>query len=201
MTQNYEHNGSKNPDVAAWAELGKESRPVHLDLSTLDFSNIRETYSKIQDPSKAVEVEFSDTTQEIKTIITEGEGDGTKRDGTKRVETVNTANPGDAIVTGKKGERYVVSADDFRKLYEPLTDENGMITDGRYLPKNIVKCIKNPTGQEIIIDAPWGGKQTGGADCMIVESQINGDRYLIEIGAFEMTYEKNNPTAESNDKE
>lgn len=195
MTQNYEHtNGSENPDVAAWAELGKESGPVHLDLSTLDFSNIRETYSKVQDPSKAVEVEFSDTTQEIKTTITE-------EDGTERVETVNTANPGDAIITGKKGERYVVGAEDFNKLYEPLTDENGVITDGRYLPKNIVKCMKNPTGQEIIIDAPWGGDQTGGADCMIVESQINGDRYLIEIGAFEMTYEKNNPTAESNDKE
>lgn len=194
MTQNYEHNGSKNPDVAAWAELGKESGPVHLDVSMLDFSNIRETYSKVQDPSKAVEVEFSDTTQEIKTIITE-------EDGTERVEAINTANPGDAIITGKKGERYVVSAEDFGKLYEPLTDENGVITDGRYLPKNIVKCIKNPTSQEIIIDAPWGGKQTGGADCMIVESQINGDRYIVERGAFEMTYEKNGPTAESNDKE
>ena len=190
MTQNYEHNGSKNPDVAAWAELGKENRPVYLDVSKLDFSNIRETYSKIQDPGKAVEVEFSDTTQEIKTIIAE-------EDGTERVETINTANPGDAIITGKKGERYVVSAEDFDKLYEPLTDENGVITDGRYLPKNVVKCMKNPTGQEIIIDAPWGGEQTGGADCMIVESQINGDRYLIERGAFEATYEKNNPTTES----
>ena len=195
MTQNYEHtSGSENPDVAAWAELGKENGPVHLDLSTLDFSNIRETYSKVQDPSKAVEVEFSDTTQEIKTTITE-------EDGTERVETVNTANPGDAIITGKKGERYVVGAEDFGKLYEPLTDENGVIINGRYLPKNVVRCMKNPTGQEIIIDAPWGGDQTGGADCMIVESQINGDRYLIEIGAFEMTYEKNSPTAESNDKE
>lgn len=36
---------------------------------------------------------------------------------------------------------------------------------------------------------------------MILESQINGDKYLIERGAFEMTYEKNNPTTESNDKE
>lgn len=193
MTQNYEHNGSKNPDAAAWTELGEEKGPVHLDLSKLDFSNIWETYSKIQDPSRAVEVEFSDTTQEIKTIITE-------EDGTERVETVNTANPGDAIVTGKKGERYVVSAEDFGKLYEPLADEDGVTSDGRYLPRNVVKCMENPTGQEIIIDAPWGGEQTGGADCMIVESQINGDRYLIEIGAFEMTYEKNGPTAESNDK-
>ena len=195
MTQNYEHtNGSESPTAIAWSEFGKESGPVHLDVSTLDFSNIQETYSKIQDPSKAVEVEFSDTTQEIKTIITE-------EDGTERVEAINTANPGDAIITGKKGERYVVGAEDFNKLYEPLTDENGVITDGRYLPKNIVKCMKNPTGQEIIIDAPWGGKQTGGADCMIVESQIDGDRYLIEIGAFEMTYEKDNSTTESNDKE
>lgn len=195
MTQNYEHtNGSKNPDVAAWAELGKENRPVHLDVSTLDFSNIRETYSKVQDPSKAVEVEFSETAQEIKTIITE-------EDRTERVEAINTANPGDAIITGKKGERYVVSAEDFGKLYEPLTDENGVINNGRYLPKNVVKCMKNPTGQEIIIDAPWGGEQTGGADCMIVESQINGDRYLIERGAFEMTYKRNDLTTESNDKE
>ena len=195
MTQNYEHtNGSKNPDVAAWAELGKENRPVHLDVSTLDFSNIRETYSKVQDPSKAVEVEFSETAQEIKTIITE-------EDRTERVEAINTANPGDAIITGKKGERYVVSAEDFGKLYEPLTDENGVINNGRYLPKNVVKCMKNPTGQEIIIDAPWGGEQTGRADCMIVESQVNGDRYLIERGAFEMTYKRNDPTTESNDKE
>lgn len=193
MTQNYEHtNGSENPD-AAWAELDKENGPVHLDVSTLDFSNIRETYSKVQDPSKAVEVEFSETAQEIETIITE-------EDGTERVETINTANPGDAIITGKKGERYVVSAKDFSKLYEPLTDEYGVTSDGRYLPRNVVKCMENPTRQEIIIDAPWGGEQTGGADCMIVESQINGDRYLIERGVFEMTYEKNSPTAESNDK-
>lgn len=194
MTQNYEHNGSKNPGAASWTELGKENGPVHLDVSTLDFSNIRETYSKVQDPSKAVEVEFSETAQEIKTIITE-------EDGTGRVETVNTANPGDAIVTGKKGERYVVGAEDFGKLYEPLADEDGVTSDGRYLPRNVVKCMENPTGQEIIIDAPWGGEQTGGADCMIVESQINGDRYLIERSAFEMTYEKNDSTAESNDKE
>ena len=195
MTQNYEHtSGSENPDAVAWAELGKENGPVHLDVSMLDFSNIRETYSKVQDPSKAVEVEFSETAQEIETIITE-------EDGTERVETVNTANPGDAIVTGKKGERYIVSTEDFSKLYEPLTDEGGVAADGRYLPRNVVKCMENPTRQEIIIDAPWGGKQTGGADCMIVESQINGDRYIVERGAFEMTYEKNGPTTESNDKE
>lgn len=33
-----------------------------------------------------------------------------------------------------------------------------------------------------------GGDQNGEADCWLVESQINGDRYIIEAGAFEATY-------------
>ena len=44
MTQSYEHTneqGSPNPNAANWAEVGRENGPVHLDLSTLDFSNIR----------------------------------------------------------------------------------------------------------------------------------------------------------------
>lgn len=191
MIQNYEHtdgNGSPNPNAANWAEVGRENEPVHLDLSTLDFSKVEETYSKIKDPNKAIEVEISETAQEVETVITEEAG-------TERVETVNTANPGDAIVTGEKGERYVINAKDFHNLYEPLTEENG-VAAGKYLPKNVVKCMENPEGKEIVIDAPWGGQQTGGADCMIVESQINGDRYLVERGAFEATYKKDSQTAE-----
>jgi len=52
----------------------------------------------------------------------------------------------------------------------------------------------------LLVDLLYIDNITATADCMIVESQVNGDRHLIEIGAFEMTYEKNNPTAESNDK-
>jgi hypothetical protein len=73
-------------------------------------------------------------------------------------------------------------------MYEPLVDEGGEVMEGKFLPKNVVKRIKNPTGQEIVIDAPWGGDQNGEADCWLVESQINGDRYIIEAGAFEATY-------------
>lgn len=61
--------------------------------------------------------------------------------------------------------------------------------------------MENPEGKEIVIDAPWGGQQTGGANCIIVESQIensNGEkeRYIIERGAFEATYKKDSQTAE-----
>lgn len=197
MTQNYEHadgNGSPNPNAANWAEVDRENGPVHLDLSTLDFSKVKDTYSKIKDPNKAIEVEISETTQKVETVITE-------EDGTERVETVNIANPGDAIVTGEKGERYIINAKDFHNLYEPLTEENGVAANGKYLPKNVVKCMENPEGKEIVIDAPWGGQQTGGANCIIVESQIensNGEkeRYIIERGAFEATYKKDSQTAE-----
>jgi hypothetical protein len=53
----------------------------------------------------------------------------------------------------------------------------------------------------LLVDLLYIDNITAMADCMILESQINGDKYLIERGAFEMTYEKNNPTTESNDKE
>lgn len=61
MTQNYEHtdgNGSPNPNAANWAEIGRENVPVHLDLSTLDFSKVKDTYSKIKDPNKAMRLRF-----------------------------------------------------------------------------------------------------------------------------------------------
>ena len=48
--------------------------------------------------------------------------------------------------------------------------------------------MPNPTGREIVIDAPWGGQQHGEADCWLVESQITGDRYIIEAAAFAQTY-------------
>jgi hypothetical protein len=70
-----------------------------------------------------------------------------------------------------------------------MTDENGEIVEGKYLPRNVVKRIKNPTGREIVIDAPWGGDQGGEADCWLVESQVNGERYIIEARAFDATYE------------
>ena len=95
---------------------------------------------------------------------------------------------GDAIITGPEGERYSIAAADFAALYEPLRGEDGAVVPGAYLPKNQIKAMPNPTGREIVIDAPWGGQQHGEADCWLAESQINGDRYIIEAAAFAQTY-------------
>ena len=175
------NNETPNPTAEAWANMEKPAEPVRLDVKELDFASVEETYTKIKDPNKAIAPEFAVEETEVVTEFS-------REDGSTYVETVNTAYPGDAIMTGPKGERYVLTADNFSAMYEPLTDEAGDVVNGRYVPKNIIKRIKNPTGQEIVIDAPWGGDQTGEADCWLVESQINGDQYIIEASAFDATY-------------
>ncbi len=170
-----------NPAAAAWAEAMADKEVVRLDVGELDFDSVEETFSKIADPAKAIAPEFASTETPIETVFR-------REDGTEYVETTNTAHPGDAIITGPKGEKYVLTPEEFGAMYEPLVDEGGEVMEGKFLPKNVVKRIKNPTGQEIVIDAPWGGDQNGEADCWLVESQINGDRYIIEAGAFEATY-------------
>ncbi len=155
-------------------------QPVYLDTSALDFDRVTETFEKIPDPAKAVAIEIATKEQVVEAVLVENDGDET-------VETVNTAYPGDAIVTGARGRKYVVNEDDLDELYEPLRDETGKPIEGRYLPKNVVKRIKNPTGQAIVIEVSWGW-QWGDADCWLVESQINGERYIIGAQAFDLTY-------------
>jgi hypothetical protein len=173
-------NQEVNPAAAEWA-VETEPVPTRLDTKNLDFDSITETFTKIADPNKAISPRIATEEEEVVTEFA-------REDGSTYIEATNTAYPGDAIMTGPKGEHYVLTEDNFAAMYEPLKDENGEPVDGKYLAKNIVKRIKNPTGQEIVIDAPWGGDQTGEADCWLVESQINGDRYIIEASAFDATY-------------
>lgn len=176
-----DENNKPNPAEAIWAEAMTDREPTRLDVSKLSFSEIEDTFSKIADPSKAVSPEFASTGTPIETVFQ-------REDGAEYVETTNTAKAGDAIITGAKGEKYVLTPEEFGVMYEPLVNEDGETIEGQFLPKNVVKRIKNPTGQEVVIDAPWGGDQNGEADCWLVESQINGDRYIIEAAAFDATY-------------
>ena len=147
--------------------------PLYLDTSTLDFSAITDTYTKIADPAKAVRPEFATERQALTTSFR-------RADGQQYVETENIAGP--------EGERYSIAAADFAALYEPLRGADGAVVPGAYLPKNQIKAMPNPTGREIVIDAPWGGQQHGEVDCWLVESQVNGSRYIIEAAAFAQTY-------------
>ena len=102
-------------------------------------------------------------------------------DGT--LESSVEAKPGEWIITGAKGERFVFSAKKFDGLYE--SDEKG-----GYIPRERkVIALKNPFGEAIKISAPWGttdnpAYQEGSEKCYLVVSldesgAFTSDRYII----------------------
>ncbi len=106
-----------------------------------------------------------------------------------KVETKNVAYPGDFIVTGAAGERYVVKPDIFASRYEPKQGQAGV-----YLARGHVKAIPNPFGRPLHVLAHWGEIQHGAADCMIVDiydtaaGKRFGHPYLISRAVFDATY-------------
>jgi hypothetical protein len=69
-----------------------------------------------------------------------------------KIETVNRAEVDDKIITGPVGERYVITKDQFEKLYEvDSTDAT------RYRSKNVVSVICLEEDTELV--APWGALQ------------------------------------------
>jgi hypothetical protein len=109
-------------------------------------------------------------------------------------ETVNTARPGDHIVTNLSPEReplrdgegrlnvYVILADKFPDLYEPTPEkiEHGTV----YRAKGVVSALPLPGGLSLV--APWGERQTAASGYLL----LNGEEvYAINGEAFEATYE------------
>ncbi len=94
-------------------------------------------------------------------------------------ETKNTAKPGDYIITGSKGEQYVLSSDKFKSRYD--------IVDGKAKTKPVKILAKEWNIDNLEFVASWGEK-------MIIENgdflvNNNGEFYRIEKGAFHNTYE------------
>lgn len=102
-------------------------------------------------------------------------------DGT--LESSVEAKPGEWIITGAKGEKFVCSAKKFDGLYE--SDDKG-----GYIPReHKVVALRNPFGEAVKIAAPWGtpenpAYQEGSEKCYLVisldESGVfTSDRYII----------------------
>lgn len=109
-------------------------------------------------------------------------------------ETVNTAQPGDFVVTlltsvgdvirdgDGNANTYVVARERFGQLYEP-SPHAAVLGEAVYAPKGVVDALELPGGFDIV--APWGEQQTA------------RDGYLLRNGAdiygnnretFEATY-------------
>ena len=58
-----------------------------------------------------------------------------------------------------RDNNYAIPDDTFRKKYEP-TDQEGI-----FRAKGMGRIIPNNTGEDVEIDAPWGGTQNGDAKC------------------------------------
>jgi len=96
-------------------------------------------------------------------------------------ETRNVARIGDRIVTGLAGERYVIKARDFDKLYE-LAGRPAL-----YRSKSRVRALKLLENTEIV--APWGEKQRALKGGVVVQRVGRpADVYLIEKRAFAKSY-------------
>lgn len=94
-------------------------------------------------------------------------------------ETKNMAKPGDYIITGTKGERYIISADKFNGRYD--------IVDNKAKTKPVKILAKMWNTNNVQFMASWGEK-------MIIENgdflvNNNNEFYRIEKEAFFNTYQ------------
>jgi hypothetical protein len=83
---------------------------------------------------------FATATSEMKVVTITADGK----------ETENTAVPGDIIMSGPSGEKYVVKAAKFEKLYAKQDD-------GTVIPEQSPRQVARYTGKnEVTFTAPWG---------------------------------------------
>ena len=104
-------------------------------------------------------------------------------------ETANTMRRGDVLITGPKGERYVVGAGRFLGLY----NVNEEIAVPRALPRMVARLTKaalrkggNGMEDTIVFTAPWSEKMVANVGDYIVK---DGDGYYrVEKTSFLSTY-------------
>lgn len=140
----------------------------YRDIRAFDFSQAP-VYRKTATLLKS-NVEIVTGTQEIYTVIN------------GRLETKNTAQTGDRIITGVKGERYILNAENFAATYE-----EDLADPSRYLSKNFIYALQPEDNIELI--APWGERQRTVRGGYVAQRLGNlNDIYLIEEDAFHRTY-------------
>jgi hypothetical protein len=109
--------------------------------------------------------------EEIKTMQPDGNGG-------QFVETVKTANEGDAIVKRDADDVYIIDAAKFPKLYE-VNPEN----PDQYRSTNVGRAILME--QDIVITAPWGEDQQIKSGGILFRSNASPDVYGNQKHSFE----------------
>jgi hypothetical protein len=140
----------------------------YREASEFDFSNAP-VFRKTATLQKS-KVRIAEADQVVVTVINDKE------------ETRCLAKAGDYVVTGPKGEEYVIKAAKFSGLYvEDAADAT------RYISRNVVRALVLTEDTELT--APWGERQRaakGGVAAQRVDNKK--DIYLIDKAVFESTY-------------
>jgi hypothetical protein len=150
-----------------WLIAGADAQTAYkeIDPKSADFTGaatFRKTARLAQD-----KIEIAKAEQEVITVIA------------GKPETKNMAKPGDYIVTGALGERYVIPGNRFDRLYEP-----DPARAGEFRSRGTVLAIL--VTEPITFKAPWGEQQRIDAGGVLVR---NGDDiYGIAEQAFAETY-------------
>lgn len=162
-----------------WKNLADRT-PSHLDLNTPYYdAALTSATTPVYQKTAKVSARRLEHDEEIVTQLA----------GKDTPETKQLAKAGMYVVTNPGGEEYAVDANKFESKYDD-------IGDGRFQAKGFVRAIKNPTGKDIEITAPWGEKMHGDKDCMIAvqcdkDGNLTGDgtdRYIIGGKEFKDTY-------------
>lgn len=136
-----------------------------IDPKSVDFTKaavFRKTTRLAQD-----KIEVAKAEHEVITVIA------------GKPETKNVAKPGDYIVTGTLGERYVIAGNRFDRLYEPDPGR-----PGEFRSKGTVFAVL--LTEPVTLKAPWGEQQRIDTGGVLVK---NGDDiYGIAEAAFAETY-------------
>jgi hypothetical protein len=139
---------------------GKKENVIGAGVRAAEIARALERDGKLYRKAGEVQAQRATEATPVETVL----ADGTE-------ETRNVAEPGDYIVTGPGGERYVVKPETFEARY-----------------------VRKPFARPISIVASWGEHQHGAADCMIadvfdrVKGQRAGEPYLIGSAEFARTY-------------
>lgn len=144
--------------------------------NTLTQNKMKDVYKNISNQEKT----YTKKTFKVNYKIADKEENiSTELDGQK--ETSNTAKQGDYIVTGIKGEKYILKPDNFKKKYN-------IINDNIAETKPVKIKAKKYTGDSFEFIAPWGETMIINNNDYLVNN--NNEIYRIEKEAFHKTYKE-----------
>ena len=156
----------------------EKSMKVSLSAVKLSQKEVQKLFKEHKDPAK----KYKKVGTVVARAASEGEKIDTVIDGVK--ETTNTAHKGDWVVTGPKGEEYIISGEKFDSRYKATDKPNVFKATG------VCYAIEY-RGLAFQFDASWGERMImKSGDYLASLSPTGSEPYRIEREVFHKTYKE-----------